>query len=511
MKYKNPIIPGFHPDPSICRVGEDYYLVTSSFEYFPGVPLFHSRDLMNWRQIGHCLTRKSQLDLTKARASGGIFAPTIRYYEGRFYMITTNVTGGGNFYVWTENPEGEWSEPIWIDHQGIDPSLFFDHDGKVYYTGTGSSRDKAGIYQFEIDIKTGKKLSETKFVWGGTGGSSPEGPHLYKINDIYYLIISEGGTEHGHMITAARSKAPYGPFEPCPRNPILSNRSLKAPIKATGHADLIQAQDGSWWTVCLGIRPVGYPFRHHLGRETFLAPVKWDEDGWPVMGNSGTIDLQMEAECFEKVISKEVSCEAESKRDDFNSDKLDNCWNFLRNPYENDWSLKGRKGYITLTGTEVTLNDLDSPAFIGRRQEHFKVETHTLLDFEPLKNGEEAGLTVIQNNYHHYEIAVTLLQDKKSIIFRRRIGTLWKVENCIECDGGPVVLGIIANHTEYTFTYAKPGKESITIGKGECHYLSTEVAGGFTGVFFGMYATCSNKQSRAKAYFDWFDYVPSID
>src|SRR3954451_18301528 len=202
MQFTNPIIPGFHPDPSICRVGQDYFLVTSSFEYFPGVPLFHSRDLVHWRQIGYCLTRPSQLPLAHVRPSGGIFAPTIRYHDGVFYMVTTNITGGGNFYVYTRDPFGTWSEPIWLDQSGIDPSLYFDDDGHVYLTSNWFSGfplpeeiDPAipiwGIQQSEIDITTEKRLAEPQRIWGGTGGRFPEAPHLYKIGDHYYLLIAE--------------------------------------------------------------------------------------------------------------------------------------------------------------------------------------------------------------------------------------------------------------------------------------------------------------------------------
>ena len=212
LTYQNPILPGFYPDPSICRVGEDYYLVNSSFEFFPGVPLWHSRDLVNWEQKGYVLTRESQLPLRNGRTSGGIFAPTIRCHNGRFYMITTNVTDGGNFFVWTDDINGEWSDPVWIDHEGIDPSLFWDDDGKVYYAGTG--RYEQGIYQFEIDLETGKKLSDTKIIWKGTGGKCPEGPHMYKINSWYYLMIAEGGTEYGHKETIARSRSVWDRLSP---------------------------------------------------------------------------------------------------------------------------------------------------------------------------------------------------------------------------------------------------------------------------------------------------------
>ena len=190
--YQNPIIPGFHPDPSVCRVGEDYYLVNSSFCYFPGVPLFHSKDLVNWEQIGNCLTRESQVKLTNAGTWGGIYAPTIRYNEGVFYMITTNVSDKGNFLVHTTDPRGEWSEPVWIKQGGIDPSLYFE-DGKCYLV----SNPDVGIYLCEINPMTGEQLSESKRIWNGTGGRHPEGPHIYKKDGWYYLLISEGGTEYG--------------------------------------------------------------------------------------------------------------------------------------------------------------------------------------------------------------------------------------------------------------------------------------------------------------------------
>lgn len=277
-RFHNPIIPGFHPDPSICRVGEDYFLVNSSFAYFPGVPLFHSRDLVHWQQIGHCLTRPSQLPLSHSGPSGGIFAPTIRYHQGRFYMVTTNISGGGNFFVTAADPFGEWSEPVWLAQGGIDPSLFF-HQERAYLTSTGvpEEGDPAGqgqgILQSEIDLASGSLLSRPRLIWRGTGGAFPEGPHLYQLGRYFYLMVAEGGTEYGHSEVIARSDSPWGPWESCPHNPILTHRGQRSPIQALGHADLVEAQDGSWWMVCLGIRPV-FPNAHHLGRETFLAPVE---------------------------------------------------------------------------------------------------------------------------------------------------------------------------------------------------------------------------------------------
>ena len=514
MKYNNPILPGFYPDPSICRAGEDYYLVTSSFEYFPGVPLFHSRDLVHWEQIGHCLTRRSQLEIVKGFPSvSGIFAPTIRFHNNRFYMITTNkalgTKGGGNFFVYTDDIYGEWSDPVWIDHKGIDPSLFFDDDGKVYYTGAWK-----GIYQCEIDIETGKRLNETRLIWSGSGGCAAEGPHLYKINGVYYLLIAEGGTSYGHMVTIARSKNPYGPFEECERNPILTHSGKKSPIQATGHADMIQAHNGSWWAICLGIRPVPFPDAHHLGRETFLTPVKWADDGWPIFGDNGMLLPEMEAECLLPVIFPEKPA-----RDNFDSDKLDLQWNFIRNPNVEDWSLSEKKGFLTLHGSERTLEDHGSPAFIGRRLQHFNCHISTLLEFDPVNDGNEAGLTMflngemasVKNGGHHYEIALTRINNKKSIIFRRRIGSIWMIDKTAEYSGNTVVLGIEASYRIFSFYYMAQCGKPVKIGEGETHYLSSETGGGFTGLYTGMYATGNGKRLTAPANFDWFEYLPVED
>ncbi|MEJ2354837.1 MAG: glycoside hydrolase family 43 protein, partial [candidate division WOR-3 bacterium] len=291
--YTNPVIPGGFPDPSICRVGNDYYTVHSSFEYFPGVPVFHSKDLVHWKLIGYCLTSESQLPLENMRYSGGIYAPTIRYHDGIFYMITTNVDGGGNFYVTAKDAAGPWSEPVWLDKEGIDPSLLFDDDGKVYYTRHVGGGD-GYIGQTLLNIKEGKLEGNLKKIWGGTGGIWAEGPHLYKIDGKYYLMISEGGTSYGHMITIARSGSPWGPFEPNPDNPILTHKDLEeSPFRALGHGDLVETQDG-WWIVFLGIRPQGGHY-NHLGREMFLAPVQWNEEGWPVVNGGNPIEKNMTA------------------------------------------------------------------------------------------------------------------------------------------------------------------------------------------------------------------------
>ncbi|AIQ52108.1 glycoside hydrolase family 43 protein [Paenibacillus sp. FSL R7-0331] len=505
MNFKNPIISGFYPDPSICRVGADYYLVNSSFHYFPGVPIFHSQDLVNWRQIGHCLTRPQQLSIPKVGSSMGIFAPTIRYYNEYFYMITTVITGRAdseirNFYVRASNPAGPWSDPVFLDWPGIDPSLFFDEDGSVYITGTNAlSSQEAGIYQAELDIETGKLNSQRQLIWTGTGGKAPEGPHLYRINGYYYLLIAEGGTEYGHMVTIARSSSPYGPFESAPNNPILSQRSTAYPIQAAGHADFVQAHDGSWWAVMLGIRP--FSRRHHLGRETYLSKVEWSEDGWPVIGDNGHIHPEMEGPSFYTGALPD-----KNELDHFNSAELDDVWNFARNPQPEDWSLQTRSGWLTLHGSAVTLDDVDSPAFVARRQQHFNCSASARLEFEP-GHKDEAGLTVYMNELHHYEIALTRVDGQRSVILRKRVGSVWMIAEQHPYNENHIIMDIVANPKEYSFYYRNPEHaDSKLLGYAESSLLATEVAGGFTGVYIGLYATGNGDKASSPAYFDWFHY-----
>jgi alpha-N-arabinofuranosidase len=512
MKYTNPVIPGFYPDPSVCRVGADYYLVTSSFEYFPGVPVFHSRDLAHWRQIGHCLTRPEQLPLANAPSSGGIYAPTIRCHDGRFYMVTTNVSHGGHFYVHTDDPAGDWSDPVWVPFQSvygssrsIDPSLFFDDDSRVYFTCNQSG---IGIFQFEMDMQAGKPLNEPRLIWKGTGGMAPEAPHLYKINGQYYLMIAEGGTGYGHMVTIARSDQPYGPFEPCPRNPILTHRSLRHPFQAIGHADIVQAPDGQWWLVCLGIRPNpqnrSWPPYHHLGRETFLMPFTWGADGWPQIG---LIEPEVEVEALAGDPSA-AEDPTEGYREDFANPELALHWNFLRNPHPEDWSLSDHPGHLTLYGSPLTLDDPASPAFVGRRQQHFRCTMSAGLIFEPATDNEEAGLTVLMNEKHHYDLVITRRAGQRCALVRRRIGSLSAEVAVMPLASGHATLMVEADYNEYVFRCGLTGGEMQTLAAGETRYLSTETAGGFTGVYFGLFASGRGQRSATPALFDGVEYHP---
>ncbi|MBE5961898.1 MAG: glycoside hydrolase family 43 protein, partial [Lachnospiraceae bacterium] len=296
MKYYNPVVRGMYPDPSICMGEEKYYMVCSSFHLFPGVPLFESEDMVNWRQIGHCITRSSQIDLEGVPSSGGIFAPTIRYHHGRYYMVTTNDSSHRNFYVYTDNIYGEWSEPVFVEQGGIDPSLFFEGED-TYFVSNGTDVDGKGCIQIcQIDIETGQKLSESRVLWKGTGGRYIEAPHLYHFEEYYYLIEAEGGTEYGHMVNCARSKTIMGEYESCPNNPLLTNRNLGGyQLQGAGHGDILEDKHGNWWFMHLAFRQIGrWETFHHLGRETCLEPLYWGKDGWPIIGTDGTARLEVQ-------------------------------------------------------------------------------------------------------------------------------------------------------------------------------------------------------------------------
>jgi len=349
--YHNPIIRGTHPDPSICRVGEDYYLCTSTFAYFPAAPVFHSRDLVHWRQIGHALTRREQLPLDGVAIPRGMYAPSLRHINGRLYMITTPMghpqLGCRHLYVSTGNPAEEWSDAVWIDQPGIDPDLFQDDDGRTYLLrNTSDEPGPRRLVMGEIDLKTGTLLGEMKELWKGTGGYEPEGPHLYHIGDWYYLLAAEGGTGYGHMVTIARSRSLWGPFESSPLNPILSHRDVRPhPIQCLGHADLFQDHTGNWWMVFLGVRPPnGWSALQHLGRETFLAPVTW-ENGWPVVNGGRPVELLMEAPLLPP-----AECPMPPVREEFDSPTLGLDWMTLRQPPEGTWSLEERPGWLRLHG-----------------------------------------------------------------------------------------------------------------------------------------------------------------
>lgn len=473
MKYKNPVVRGFYPDPSVCAANGKYYLVCSSFQYFPGVPLFESDDLVNWTQIGHVLTRKSQVMLDKIASSGGVFAPTIRFDNGRFYMVTNNNSLDKNFYVYTDDIRGEWSEPIYVDQDGIDPSLYFE-DGHAYFMSNGTDDEgRGGVVQCEIDIKTGKKLSPSRSIWTGSGGRFLESPHLYKINGLYYLMAAEGGTEYGHMITAARADTVWGEFKGCPNNPVLTNRN-KAPhiIQGVGHGDLIQDKHGDWHVLCLGFRQLGeWTAYHNLGREVFLAPVTFTEDGWFCAGLDGTCDFEYEI----KGDFEQERC----SRYTFANSRLE--WVNLRHPVTGNYEITDDKAI--LRGTEKTLDDADNPTFLGIRQREF---VGTIRVKVKLNNGE-AGITAYMCEQEHYDIAVRKTDGGCEALAKLNIGGIKHIESPCPISGNSAELIIRMDNNGYKLIVSGGGNEKI-LGYGQARYLSSEVSGGFTGVALALYA-----------------------
>lgn len=503
MRYRNPVIKGFYPDPSICRANGRYYLACSSFQYFPSVPLFESRDLVNWTQIGHVLTKKSQVKLEGVRSSGGVFAPTLRCCGGRFYMTANNNSTCENFYVYTDDIYGEWSEPILVEMDGIDPSFYFE-DGRAYYMTNGHDEDgNAGIVQCEIDIHTGKKLSKTKVVWKGSGGRYLESPHLYKINGCYYVMAAEGGTEYGHMVTYARGESVWGPFESYRRNPVLTNRD-KAPyvIQGIGHGDLICDDLGEWHMVCLGFRQIDeWQQYHHLGREVFLVPVVFGEDGWFLAGKDGTAD-----EVYE-IKGKGDAPRQTGKRYTFANTQWKVDWCHIRCPHMEDYQFAPDK--LTLFGTNVTLDAIDSPTFIGIRQRDFDMELACRVSIKETgagnispANGAEAGVTMYMAEDSHYDLAIRKSGDSYEALLRINIGGMKHIEHIIKLFDGTIKLRVYADRLKYRFCVETEQGE-ITLGTGLTKYLSSEVAGGFTGVVIGLYAVGRQKTEFSEFYVEY--------
>lgn len=475
MKYANPVLKGFYPDPSVCCVDGVYYMVCSSFQYFPGIPLFESTDLINWRQIGHVLTRPTQIALADVPSSGGVFAATIRHHDGRFYVTTTNNTTQQNFYVRTDDIHGAWSDPITVEQDGIDPSFFFE-DGKTYFMSTGrDDSGVSGIIQSQIDLQTGKKLTPSRCVWKGTGGRYVEGPHLYHFGEYYYLLASEGGTEYGHMLTLCRGKSPWGPFENCPHNPILTNRNKAPyPIQAIGHGELLRGPDGQWYVPSLGFRQIDVwmPY-HHLGREVFLTPARMTDDGWFVCGD-GTTD-----ESYEVTID---TVQEEQRRWTFENTRWDVDWCFLRHPQAENYCLSEDKA--VLRGTHLTLDDAKNPTMVAIRQRDLTGTVRCDLAVD----GAEGGLTVYMCEQSHYDVGIRRAACGYEAILRLRIGDVSHIVKTVPLADGQATLLITFDALKYTFSVIHGG-ETIRLGTAQSRFLSSEVMTGFTGVVLGLYAT----------------------
>ena len=505
--FYNPILPGWYSDPSICTNGTDYFMVTSTFSYFPGVPLFHSTDMMNWKQVGHVLNRPEQLPLDGQRVSEGIFAPAISYNPDNqtYYMITTNIQKG-NFLVKTTDPFGPWSDPIWLpDVHGIDPSLFFDEDGKAYIVNNdepdgGSTYDgHRAIRIIEYDVATDKTVGSGKVIVNGGVNLADkpiwiEGPHLYKINGHYLLMCAEGGTSVDHSEVVFKSNSPRGPFIPWEKNPILTQRHLDpyrpVPVTCAGHADLIRKSDGSWWSVFLACRPINNWFEN-LGRETFLLPVSWSDDGFPYMTQGEELVpriVQMQG------VERDSSASFGNFviTDDFSATQPEFEWLTLRGSATEFYSLTENQGFLTLKCAPVASNELKTPAYIGRRLQHHQFETTTRMYFSPRSEQEMDGVLLLKDESHQYLMA---LQQKNQRNYIRLIRVeAHNIEELaskqVELDGQAIDLKVGSTGTHFSFYYAaKPNDWELLADSIDAYYLSTAHSEGFTGTTIGLYAS----------------------
>lgn len=501
----NPILPGFYPDPSICAVGDDFYLVNSSFAYFPGIPIMHSKDLAHWEQIGNACDRESQLPLGDTGHSRGLFAPTIRYHEGTFYIICTNVSYGGNFIITAQNPAGPWSEPHYIKGaDGIDPSLFFDEDGTCYYIGThpnpaGCQYDGDWyIWIQELDIENMKLVGEVHNVWNGAMRNIiwPEGPHLYKIGEYYYIMHAEGGTGPDHAVTVCRSKNVYGPYENNFCNPILTHRHLgrKYPICYVGHADLVKTINDEWYMVMLAVRPLeGYTT---IGRETFLARVEWEND-WPVV-NPGVGRL---TDTVEINLPKWTAYTAESNEYVFSTmGQLPPEFMVLRNADKSHYSLEKGKGLLMLFDTH-TLKEQASPSYLALRQKHHHFMAKALLDVSNLSEDKRAGIAYVQNNLYNLRVEVN---GKMAEVILCEKGTDRRVISMPLQGSNPLEVSLEVDGLSAAVIIE--GQKSPEV---DIRTLSTEAAGGFTGCTVGLYAVADTENTDC-ACFKRFSYSEAL-
>lgn len=507
--YRNPILAGFYPDPSVCRVGDDYYLINSTFAYFPGIPIFHSTDLVNWTEIGHVISRPEQLKYDGLGVSRGIFAPAISHHDGKFYVVCTHVDGGGNFFVTATDPAGPWSGPTWLKFEGIDPSFFFDEDGRAWLVNNGNPDGKPlydghrAIWIQEFDLKAQQLVGARKIlVNGGVDlAKKPiwiEGPHLFKRGEWYYLVCAEGGTGEDHSEVIFRSKAVAGPFVPWENNPILTQRDLPQgrsnQVTSTGHADLFVGPNGQWWSVFLGCRPFENGF-YATGRETFLLPVTWTDDDWPVILPHGA-PVPFSAAAPKTSPATKRSQKADTPlsgnftwRDEFDQPALGLGWVMLRQPHDSWWSLQSSAGQLSLQPRKERLSGLGNPTFLARRLQHARFEASTALAV-PAANGVSAGLVAFQNETHHYYFGLRRTAEGNEVFLERLSGGAPETvaRRQVE-DTAQIELKIVGRDATCSFSYTtRSGEWQTLVAEADAKVLTTQAAGGFVGAMIGLHA-----------------------
>ncbi|KAJ5661448.1 uncharacterized protein N7477_009064 [Penicillium maclennaniae] len=500
MSFTNPIIPGFNPDPSIIRVDCDFFLVTSTFEYFPGAPIYHSHDLIQWNLIGHAFTRPSQLQIHTPEPGGGVWATTIRYHQGVFYIVAASFqryrpqqddrVWPQGFYIRTTNiwDEDSWSDPVYFDQVGFDQDLFWDDDGTVYLSSTyrkleptpGARLKDFAIHVCTVDLHTGRSTSEPKLIRESSSGVA-EGSHIFKRGRYWYLFTAEGGTESGHSEWVCRSESgPFGPWEVGPKNPLWHN-GVEDEVQNTGHADLVEDVNGQWWAVLLGVRPMhrdGEWEESVLGRETFLVTVEWDND-WPVLNRGHKIALQSVGPGLYQHI-KPVSW-----RDDFTSPKMQLGWYRKNTPFTVDYSLTERPNNLRLYGGPYNLSIPACPTLFLRKQTHRYCTWEIELTFEPISDYTEAGTVCWWNYFTYSSIGIRKRGNNRVIHFRPSEGD--KVER--KLNSSTVVL-VVECGNEYRFGYRESTNHVEWIGSvsNQAATRAPPVGASFTGMMLGLYA-----------------------
>lgn len=531
--FTNPILPGGYPDPSICRVGEEYYIVNSSFEYFPGLPIHRSKDLVNWELVAYGLHRNEQCiganNLVDVQQRGGIHAPTIRHHNGTFYIITTNVyspkdksqpTQFINFIITAKDIKGPWSEPHVLEGApGIDPDIFFDDDGKVWYLGTHAPdkpnfNGEGEIWLQEIDLSNWKLTGNRHYLWrGACGGTWAEGPHVYKKDGRYYLLIAEGGTHFNHAVMIAVSDSITGPYIPNARNPILTTRHLSYDnwVHSTGHADLIELPDGRWYMVALGIRGEEQR-RSNMGRETHLVPVEWEREPfewkkvkheWPVVAPlSGRIERLTKLP-----FTNQPQFRNDAYYNSFDLNELDLEWNFRRIPLENSYSLSANKGFLRLflKPEEITLRGRSAQMGIRQKETNFEYSTKML--FQNTENNLEAGISLFQqdDNFINYMVEKSNNQYYLKLEIKERKTEKQTIKRIpLKNYKGTIFLKVISKNKKYRFSYSLDDNQKYKYFEESNSNLL--LSHGYTGAYLGLYATSKGKQTGAFADFDWVRY-----
>lgn len=524
QQYTNPILAGFYPDPSICKANNAYYLVNSTFAYFPGLPIFKSNDLVHWKQIGNAIDRPSQMDFEGAGVSRGLFAPTIRFHKGLFYITCTEVDKKGNFVITATNPAGPWSDPVLLPEvNGIDPSLFFD-ENKTYIIYNSIPPENKSLYDGHRTIRINEfdpiqlKVVGDNIILvnGGTDISLKpswiEGPHLIKKDGKYILYAAQGGTGFNHSEVAFKSNEIFGAYIPFSKKPILQ-QNYKAnnpfPITSTGHADIVETVNGKWSAVFLGCRPYESDY-YNTGRETFLAPVEW-KDGWPIINpNFETVQYH-----YEFPLPSNNSLKAETNagnfefKDDFNSDQLQNGWLFLRAPKSKWYSLKENKGSLVIKLQAQTCSDKTNSSMILRRQQHIQSEASVSLLFNTSKETEKAGLLLFQNETHYYFLCKSVQNNKPVVQLYKSTETGSDLIATQELDAAnkELQLKIVTSDSSCRFYYATNQKDWKPVASNmDITFLSTKTAGGFVGTMYALYSSSNGLATTNNASYQWFQY-----